>query len=164
MLKECFVSAFVADVPNNVLSVGSLLRKDWSLSNSGSDLKACFGGCGLDMVTWQNVPWIFHEVETVMDSSDDCDLQKSFRSRRKTHDGPVNTIEHLSETDKSMLMITRIQPDVSLEELDPATASSAQNMLVVSPFPIVNPKTVKASVWSRTLFRIRASLLILSPI
>ena len=34
------MSAFVADVPNNVLSVGSLLRKDWSLSSSGSELEA----------------------------------------------------------------------------------------------------------------------------
>ena len=132
MLKECLVSAFVADVPNNVLSVGSLLRKGWSLSSSGSELEVCFGGYNLDLVTWQNVPWIFHEVETVMDFSDDRDLQKTFWSRRKIHDGPVNTVEHLSETDKSMLMTTKRQPDVSLEELDPAAASSSSPAYVSS--------------------------------
>ena len=66
MLKERLVSAF-ADVPNNVLSVGSLLRKGWSLSSSGNELEVRFGGYNLGLVTWQNVPWMFHEVETVMD-------------------------------------------------------------------------------------------------
>ena len=132
MLKECLVSAFVADVPNNVLSVGSLLRKGWSLSSSGSELEVCYGGYNLDLVTWQNVPWIFHEVETVMDFSDDRDLQKTFWSRRKAHDGPVNTVEHLSKTDKSMLMTTKRQPDVSLEELDPAAASFSSPAFVSS--------------------------------
>ena len=50
-LKECWISAFVADAPNNVLSVGNLLRKGWNLSSDGGEVS----------VTWQNLPWTLHD-------------------------------------------------------------------------------------------------------
>ena len=39
-LKECLIAAFVADVPNNVVSLGTLLKKGWCLGNQGAQLRS----------------------------------------------------------------------------------------------------------------------------
>ena len=61
--KACQVTAFVADVPNNVLSVGSLLRRGWKLSNLGTDMVVSFEDFRLDVVTGMNVAWILHHKD-----------------------------------------------------------------------------------------------------
>ena len=59
--QDCLITAFVADVPNNVLSLGTLLRKGWTLGSSGSEVQVMHDDFRLDIVTWQNVPWVAHK-------------------------------------------------------------------------------------------------------
>ena len=60
-LKECLITAFVADVPNNVVSVGTLLKKGWCLGNNGAFMEITKDGFRLQITTWHNVPWMYHE-------------------------------------------------------------------------------------------------------
>ena len=60
-LKECLIAAFVADVPNNVVSVGTLLKKGWCLGNNGAFMEITKDGFRLQITTWHNVPWMYHE-------------------------------------------------------------------------------------------------------
>ena len=55
----CQVSCLVAKVlQHNVLSLGSLLDSGWNIRNSGKDLILCHDGFELDLISWQNCPWI----------------------------------------------------------------------------------------------------------
>lgn len=66
-VQPCLINAFVADVPSNVLSVGSLLQKGWILGNEGPNLTVMKDNCRLKVCTWQNVPWILHHESAVPD-------------------------------------------------------------------------------------------------
>ena len=55
----CQVSCLVAKVlQHNVLSLGSLLDSGWNIRNSGKDLILCHDGFELNLISWQNCPWI----------------------------------------------------------------------------------------------------------
>ena len=60
-LKECLITAFVAEVPNNVVSVGTLLKKGWCLGNNGAFMEITKDGFRLQITTWHNVSWMCHE-------------------------------------------------------------------------------------------------------
>ena len=55
----CQVSCLVAKVlQHNVLSLGSLLNSGWNIRNSGKDLILCQEQFELNLISWQNCPWI----------------------------------------------------------------------------------------------------------
>ena len=58
-LKECLITVFVADV--NVVSVGTLLKKGWCLGSNGAFMEITKDGFRLQITTWHNVPWMYHE-------------------------------------------------------------------------------------------------------
>lgn len=120
-LKECWISAFVADAPNNVLSVGNLLRKGWSLGSDGGEVSVHFGNFRLSSVTWQNVPWILHDSKHMpIDVPSDKSLE------RKSVEKMVNS-EELAFEDQPFVMTTKRSADTDIRELDPAAVSSTLN-------------------------------------
>ena len=47
--QDCLITAFVANAPNNVLSLGTLLRKGWTLGSSGSEVQVIHDDFRLDI-------------------------------------------------------------------------------------------------------------------
>lgn len=123
-LKECHLTAFVADVPNNVLSVGNLLQKGWQLGNDGSSLEIRFEKYRMDVSMWQNVPWLYHETEdSIQDFSADRDLSKHFSHRRKL-EKPMKSV---SFDVRPLLMSTKRKAEEELE------SDASLNAEVVKP-------------------------------
>ena len=63
--QDCLITAFVAEVSTNILSLGTLMKKNWDVGSCDQKLEVSHRGYRLDIKTWQNVPWILHYDDPV---------------------------------------------------------------------------------------------------
>ena len=65
VFRQCLIAAFVAPVPNNVLSLGTLLRRGWDVGNREEELRLFREDFELCIRHFYNTPWIYHEKNGV---------------------------------------------------------------------------------------------------
>ena len=166
--KVCRILAFVADVPNNVLSVGSLLSRGWKLSNNGSEMVVSFDDFRLDVVTWMNVPWILHYKDgdredshhQASGSSTACDLPKTSWSNRPSAGKHVSFAETASDSKAKkhpLLMASKRKAEVDLgdsEAADPSRSEEAEVVFMPRHQPISSQAAEPAAVEPNRFVRV----------
>ena len=146
-LKECLIAAFVADVPNNVVSVGTLLKKGWCLGNNGAFMEITKDGFRLQITTWHNVPWMYHEKCGIVKCRSDVaappcwSKTQSRESRSKerassskhVHFGGTHTQMFEGSSEPFLIAMKRKAEDELPIELSPETVYRSQPQADPSP-------------------------------